>query len=590
MKQGMLIEVIDVFRKLVHGDVIVWSGKRLLGSTKDTPGTFADWPLLREASTLKTPSGILSPREHHLCNGCPSQSQCGLQAELVFPFEPGANFAGFRDTIYVHVALTQRDDSSPTGITTLYPVIEHFARYTNLLVSRENSLSEIATMRQQLQYLLDLLPEGAMLLDRDKEVVSTNTAADDFALRDNLKADGNLSGLYKSLGHKTESLTSYLTPSGDLMVRGRSFYCDKQFTGAILHTLNFKHLRKDAQVSSLKPKTSAHIIGKDPSLLKVVSIIRQSARSDSTILLRGESGTGKEVFARTIHEMSPRAQGPFIAINCAAIPEQLLESELFGYEEGSFTGARKGGKQGQIESANLGTLFLDEIGDMPISLQAKLLRVIQSKQIQRIGGSRSVLVNVRFVAATHRNLEDMISQGTFREDLFFRLSVIPAHIPPLRERKSDIELLLNFYLNKHCIRLQKSFKVFSYEARQILINYAWPGNIRELENVVEYLVNVHDQDIITPEHLPLGITHPRVHRPDSGPSLHNGSRQSLAKCGTNEQMELIKLLDTYGWDVAGKQQTAQVLKISLATLYRLLAKYKIKSGDHHETLSRLHNH
>lgn len=572
MEQRTFDEAIRVLKGLIDSDVIIWSAQKPFYSTNPVPGRFSDWPLLTEAATMKTPCGILSPKQHPLCAGCPNRERCRLKSEFVFPFDNSPSQSD--EQTYVQIVITCSEEPVSIDSNDLYPLLENFARYIHLLIKWEHNYSQLAVAQEQLSYLLNLLPEGAIVLDRSKTVVATNRNALELELADNLQPDRQLAGLLRSVGNLTEATANCPTPTKNLLVREHSFYRNKDFAGAIVHTLNLDYGKKDLALTAINKKTLTSLIGKDPSLLKVIGLIRQAARTDSTILLRGESGTGKEIFARTVHELSPRAHGHFIAINCAAIPEQLLESELFGYEEGSFTGARKGGKLGQIESANRGTLFLDEIGDMPPALQAKLLRVIQSKQIQRLGGNLSVPVDVRFVAATHRNLEEMIHQGSFREDLYFRLSVIPAYIPPLRERKGDIELLLNYYLTKYCLRFQKSFKIFSYEARQQLVNYSWPGNIRELENVVEYLVNIHDQDIITPEQLPLNFS---SSLPSSWQTQAPGNHHSQPSAHEeNRQAELVEKLDRFGWDVPGKQQAAKALGISLATLYRLLAKNKIK--------------
>ncbi|MEA1961030.1 MAG: sigma 54-interacting transcriptional regulator [Bacillota bacterium] len=237
-------------------------------------------------------------------------------------------------------------------------------------------------------------------------------------------------------------------------------------------------------------------MGKDPRTDKILSVIHQVAAADTTVLLRGESGTGKEEYAKLIHSLSPRRNEHFVALNCAAIPEILLESELFGYEGGSFTGANKEGKIGKFQSANKGTLFLDEIGDMPLSLQVKLLRVLQERYVEPVGSNKKIPIDVRIVCATHQELESRIEEGTFREDLFYRINVIPITLPSLRHRKEDIELLVTYYVKKYCILQKKGFMTFSYSCMKALKNYDWPGNIRELMNVVEYCVTMNNKSMI----------------------------------------------------------------------------------------------
>lgn len=283
------------------------------------------------------------------------------------------------------------------------------------------------------------------------------------------------------------------------------------------------------------------------------------AQGSSTILIQGESGTGKEVFARAIHGESSFKNGPFVTVNCAAIPDNLLESELFGHEEGSFTGSMKGGKIGKFELANKGTLFLDEVGEMPIHLQPKLLRAIQEKKFQRIGSNKDILVKTRIIAATNRDLEKMIDAGEFREDLYYRLNVIPLIIPPLRERKEDISVLLKYFLNIYNDILDKNIRSFSPETEQFLINYKWPGNVRELQNVVEYAVNIAKDDIIKAEDLPKRLL--------SGKS---GETTVIKPIKEIERFYIDEALRIYGDDLSGKEKAARELGISLSTLYRKL--------------------
>ena len=252
------------------------------------------------------------------------------------------------------------------------------------------------------------------------------------------------------------------------------------------------------------PMTFADIPYVSPVMEEVLGQARRYATSDSTILINGETGTGKELFARALHSASARANAAFVPINCAAIPDTLLESELFGYTEGAFTGAVKGGKPGLFELANGGTLFLDEVGDVSAHLQVKLLRVLQEKRVRRVGSTKEVAIDVRIIAATNRNLEDMVADKTFREDLFYRLNVIPLLIPPLRERFEDIRLLGELFLKRFADKLHRSVKGFSPSALQRLESYNWPGNVRELKNIIERAVNLVDGVEVKPEHIFLG--------------------------------------------------------------------------------------
>ncbi|MBO8143656.1 MAG: nif-specific transcriptional activator NifA [Thermodesulfobacterium sp.] len=246
-----------------------------------------------------------------------------------------------------------------------------------------------------------------------------------------------------------------------------------------------------------------NVIGISDKMQEVFKTALKAAKTKATILLTGESGTGKELIAKAIHFESDRSKGPFIAINCAAIPENLLEAELFGYEKGAFTGALIS-KPGKFELANGGTIFLDEIGDLPLHLQAKLLRVIQDKTFERIGGTKSIKVDIRIIAATNKDLEEMVKDGSFREDLYFRLNVIPIYLPPLRERKEDIPLLIDHFLKKFNEEYGKNINI-TKEAMEKLVNYSWPGNVRELENTIERLVILAEGNEITLNDLPFYI-------------------------------------------------------------------------------------
>ncbi len=242
------------------------------------------------------------------------------------------------------------------------------------------------------------------------------------------------------------------------------------------------------------------VVGRSRQILEILDVIHRVAPTGATVLLRGESGVGKEVFARAIHFLSPRAEGPFVTVNCAAIPESLLEAELFGYERGAFTGATQR-KKGKFELAEGGTLFLDEIGDMTPSLQTKLLRVLQEKEIERLGGSRPIKVDVRVIAATNRNLEEMMREGKFREDLYYRLNVVPIFIPPLRERREDIPVLVYHFLDLFREQYAKEVRI-APEVMDAFMEYPWPGNVRELRNVVERMVILDTDGILTGEDLP----------------------------------------------------------------------------------------
>ncbi|MEK6653454.1 MAG: sigma-54 dependent transcriptional regulator, partial [Nitrospirota bacterium] len=313
------------------------------------------------------------------------------------------------------------------------------------------------------------------------------------------------------------------------------------------------------------------IIGKSEKIASVAQNIQKVAPSKTTVLILGESGTGKELFARAIHNLSPRREYPFVPINCAAIPRELLESELFGHEKGSFTGADFR-KLGKFELADKGTIFLDEIGEMDIALQAKLLRVLQEEEIERIGGLKTIKIDVRIIAASNKDLEKAVSEKAFREDLFYRVSVFPVKIPPLRERTEDIPLLVDFFLNKYCRELKAPLKSISKETMEMLVNYSWKGNVRELENTIERAIILCDGKMITPEHVslsPLPLEAGLKNLPMNG-TLEDASKEALRIAETQRITKALK--GTKG----NKSRAAEVLQVSYKTLLTKIKEYHIE--------------
>ncbi|MFJ7727444.1 sigma-54 interaction domain-containing protein [Neobacillus sp. NPDC097160] len=333
----------------------------------------------------------------------------------------------------------------------------------------------------------------------------------------------------------------------------------------------------------LKSKYSFHdLIGNSTTFLAAKKLAERISASNSSVLLIGESGTGKELFAHAIHNNSMRATLPFVAINCASIPEHLLESELFGYDDGAFTGAKKGGKKGQFEVANNGTLFLDEIGDMPLSMQSKLLRVLQEKEVQRVGGQKSIPVDVRIIAATHRDLEKMVEEGKFRQDLYYRLNVIKIEIPPLRKRKTDIPLISMSLLKKLGDKFYRKGIELTSEVQQRLMEHLWPGNIRELENVLERAINVLDGKTIEVSHLPLYLRDQvlesnsinEIKPMENVPSENNPIQISSLK-DTLAQVEKDAILNALVVTNGNKQEAAKLLEISKTSFYEKCKLYYI---------------
>jgi len=302
------------------------------------------------------------------------------------------------------------------------------------------------------------------------------------------------------------------------------------------------------------------LVSKSPKMQKIFELARTVAKSNSNILILGESGTGKELLARAIHNESPRANGPFVAVSCVAIPDTLLESELFGHEKGAFTDAIAQ-KKGKFELAHGGTLFLDEIGDISQKMQLTLLRVLEEKEFTRVGGTKPIKVDVRIIAATNRDLQKAVQEGRFRDDLYYRLNVITIHLPPLRERKEDIPLLVQHFIEKFNLQMGKKVERISDEALRMLMQYDWPGNVRELENTIERAMVITKGKVITPEDIEI-------------PSLQKNSpaEESEKTLEAVERAHILRVLNETDWNI---QRSAQILGIDRTTLYNKIKKYNL---------------
>ncbi|SHE92778.1 PAS domain S-box-containing protein [Desulfofundulus australicus DSM 11792] len=313
---------------------------------------------------------------------------------------------------------------------------------------------------------------------------------------------------------------------------------------------------------------NTEIIAVSPQMKQVLDLVDRVAQVDSTILITGESGVGKGVIASRIHKLSKRCKGPFIIINCGAIPENLLESELFGYEPGAFTGARREGKKGLIEMGDGGTVFLDEVADLPLNLQVKLLQVIQEKKLMRVGGSQQIVVNVRFIAATNRDIQKMVREGLFREDLYYRLNVVPVTIPPLRYRKEDIVPLIEHFVNKFNLKYDMN-KHFSPEVLDLLVKYHWPGNVREVENLVERLMVTTDSNLIETVHIPDYIINSNGELP--------GRVYVLGICPLKQAVDEVErqLIMLASQRCKTTYEMASVLQVNQSTIVRKIQKYRL---------------
>ena len=457
----------------------------------------------------------------------------------------------------------------------------------------------------QFKTLLDTPYEGVMFIDQEgmiryvNEALKYYTGLSDTDLLNTHLSNHNLdNGLLDTLQSGKPDLLSYY-PEAKLIVSRQPIFENGQVTGVwgryialnmyalkknIMDREDFSRLMSNIKIRDIMFQTS-HLIAELNSYREeferlhtasadLDSIIGESQKpfkemalriavSPSTVLITGESGTGKELYAQAIHYHSERAEHPFVKVNCAAIPENLLESELFGYVDGAFTGAKKGGKMGKFELAHRGTIFLDEVGDMPWAMQAKLLRVLQDQEFERIGDTKPTRVNVRIISATNTDLQGKVDAGKFRHDLFYRLNVVHLHIPPLRERKGDIIEISEHMIRKLNPKLKQNVIGISAAARELLLHYDWPGNVRELGNVLETAMNFCQSSYIMPHDLPLFL-HRQITR----------TRESLLDLQTAlERTEKNTILQALDIDAGNREQAAASLGISRTTLYRLMKKH-----------------
>ena len=469
--------------------------------------------------------------------------------------------------------------------------LQHLSRFLAAKVSESEAVERLTVLSNELTAILETIHEGALAINADGVVTHCNTTAEKLLKLNRCEIIGKtLEDFWpgtpalqvlktgKEYIEKEEIYQTKGRRGMHFIVSVRPISGREKPEGAVISFRDISEARRliyDLS-STVMDYTFEDIIGESIVIKNVKEQALKVAGGNSTVLITGESGTGKEIFARAIHQASSRHEGPFISVNCGAIPETLLESELFGYEGGAFTGARKEGKSGKFELASDGTIFLDEIGEMPLHLQVKLLHVLQNREVERVGGSKKIPVDVRIIAASNRDLEQMMQHGNFRKDLYFRLSVIPLHIPPLKERREDIPALVERCLAKYAPMLNKVFSGIEQEAMDCLLCYGWPGNVRELENAVEYAVNMATGDKISLPSLP-----PRVKENSQDQAVKVGAPLK-ERVREYEKMILQGYLNRYGSSLEGKNEIAEKLEISRATLYRKLSELGLSDKTREE--------
>jgi len=512
-----------------------------------------------------------NPGFNELCKGCIYESNCPETAELIRTIEYDNEVIG----VILMVAYTQQQkDKLLNNTAGLLDFIAEMATFVCNEIKLSQLLEEEKIIQSQLKAVINFMDTGIVTINSQGIITQVNQHAIELlklkkqALGEPLGNHLPMDCFFSLLQGETiirQEVDLLLNKTTQCLLSGQPIKIKQKTVGVIISLENLKKMRSMVYEYSEKQITTTFedIHGSSSDIVKIKAFAKQIAVNDSTVLIQGESGTGKELFARAIHNASGRAACPFVPINCAAIPEALLESELFGYDEGAFSGAKKGGKPGKFEIAGGGTIFLDEIGDMPLHMQTKLLRVLQDKRVERIGGVKPIDVDIRVIAATNQNLLKMQEKKEFRKDLYFRLCVMPLLIPPLRARKEDILILANHFLKQYSKTFNHKIKGFSKKVANVFTTYRWQGNARELQNAIEYAVNIEKGKYITIESLPAALlaTNPRIN--------HN----TLADKIKHYEISVIQnTLETHGYSVRGKAKAAKELGISLPTLYRKMQK------------------
>ncbi|NBG88080.1 sigma 54-interacting transcriptional regulator [Isachenkonia alkalipeptolytica] len=568
----------------IEVSIIDQRGERLYvtGSYKDTiEGYVSLDSVFSEVLEGKKDQAVTDKLQSMTCRDCSYRDQCLELANLCAPISVDGEILGL-------ISLIAFDDDQRQRLVDNQEAYRKFIdKMANFLESKmieEHSKHQISIQKVQLEAILNGVDEGIISVNAKGEILFINENAEKLLGKSEKGLQGKpLSEVFRHFERIEKALkdiTSNNKKGGRLISKPLAA---KNGKDARFFLGNYNPVRKEGTdiggILSFRPYKDIYqmaqevhreeafvgfdsIVGESKILQETIKIGKAAAKQNSTVLIQGESGTGKEMFAKALHLASPRREKNYIPINCGSIPETLLESELFGYEPGAFTDANKKGKKGKFLLAHEGTIFLDEIGDMPLNLQVKLLRFLEDGVIEPLGSIKSKYVDVRVIAATNQNLEELMEQKLFREDLFYRLNVVPLRIPPLRERREDIEILAEVFLRRYEERFEKEGKHLSLEAKKVLKEYSWPGNVRELENCMEYALNVSKNRMIHKEDLQQRIL---------GDNPKDPEGDGILSLDSMEEKMIKKALGHY----KNTKAAAEALGIGQATIYRKMKKYGI---------------
>lgn len=514
---------------------------------------------------------IYEPGRGALCQNCPKKDGCREEIEISMPIRLRGNIIG----VIGLVGSTRSQKALILSKETMY--LELLSQIADFIAAKAGEVTEMKkreVLLDTLDCVISHIEQGILILNGRGIVTMANESAKrQLSLTMPEGKLARLSPTGDNINHQNEY--KLLLDKKEYVLMGHLYDLEKD-PSRYSEVLIFDSTRALQEryyeiTTAVNPLNTFNMIGSSPQTIHMQEEIKKIAKSVSTVLITGESGTGKELAASAIWKASDRRDNRFIAINCGAIPEPLLESELFGYVKGAFTGADPNGRMGKFELANKGVIFLDEIGDMPLYLQVKLLRVLQERKIVRIGSNQVIPIDVRVIAATNKNLKEMMAANKFREDLYYRLNVIPLKIPPLRQRREDIRDLVYSFAGRYASLFGKRLWKISEEAMDYLNRYPWFGNVRELENTVEFMINMMEEDGILDVNTLPGNLLEQTRKPSDVSeeiSVKGSLQETVMKLKDLEEGEIEKALKVYGADTKGKKQAAKALGISLATLYR----------------------
>lgn len=520
----------------------------------------------RQVLTTGEPQVIQTPGEHPLCALCPKHGCCSEEMEMCTPIKLSGEMIG---VIGLICSTPEQKQNLLGDFETYREFLQQIAEFISAKVYVQRENERYQAMMQLLNQVINSVDKGVLVLDSCGRIAHSNSTAvrqlqlNQDRMNQTIRIQATGDSLLGAEEYKvTVGDTTFKLMGEMLSVAAGLAPYDKIF---IYNEL--KDVKSDIYgLTNVATKvTLQNIIGSSEAICQVKDKIQRVADSHSTVFITGESGTGKELIARAIHAESSRRDKPFIAINCGAIPDALLESELFGYVKGAFTGADPRGKIGKFELANKGVIFLDEVGDMPLYLQVKLLRVLQERKLTRIGSNQLIELDLRIIAATNKDLKELIKENKFREDLYYRLNVIPLEVPPLRARYGDIAMIAQTMVEKYSRLFGKQIHSMDDETKDILCKYSWPGNVREMENTIEFMIHMADgSGILTKNTLPRNILECAAMPAEKDASGDIRPLQEL-------ELEYIKkAVEYFGKNTKGKQLAAKKLGIGIATLYRKL--------------------